>query len=97
LTRRLVDSSQNIIVKEDDCHTVHHKTVSRDEKKGSFDEKFEDRIFSHTLALDVKDAKGKEVLIPEGTVINNDILELINEYKIDEVSIRSVLTCETEG
>jgi DNA-directed RNA polymerase subunit beta' len=29
LTRRLVDSSQNIVIKEDDCHTVHHKTVQR--------------------------------------------------------------------
>jgi len=102
LTRRLVDSSQNIIVKEDDCNTVHHKMVSRDEKKGSFDEKFEDRIFSHTLALDVKDPKGgasakrKDVLIPAGTVINNDVLEMINEHNIDEVAIRSVLTCETE-
>lgn len=96
LTRRLVDSSQNIIVKEDDCKTVHYKTVSRDEKKGSFDEKFEDRIFSHTLALDVKDKKGN-VLISAGTVVNTDVLEMINEHKIDEVAIRSVLTCETEG
>ncbi len=69
--------------------------VLREDPKTGFDEKFEDRIYSHTLALDVKDAKGK-ILIEEGTVIDNDVLALINEKKVDEVAIRSVLTCETE-
>ncbi|MCH2188408.1 DNA-directed RNA polymerase subunit beta' [Candidatus Gracilibacteria bacterium] len=96
LTRRLVDSSQNIIIKEHDCGTVHYKTVTRGCKKSSFDEKFEDRIYSHTLASDVLDAKGN-ILIPEGKVIDRDTLEIINENNIDEVNIRSVLTCETEG
>ena len=42
LTRRLVDSSQNIIVREEDCKTVHHKLVLREDPKTGFDEKFED-------------------------------------------------------
>ena len=96
LTRRLVDSSQNIIVKDDDCNTVHHKTVVKGEQTGSFDEKFEDRIYSHTLASDVKDSKGK-VLVEAGTIIDTDVVALINEKKVNEVNIRSVLTCETEG
>lgn len=57
LTRRLVDSSQNIIIREEDCGTVHHKVVLREDPKTGFDEKFQDRIYSHTLALDVKDEK----------------------------------------
>ena len=96
LTRRLVDSSQNIIVKEDDCKTVHYKTVVRGCKKSSFDEKFEDRIYSHTTATPVKDTSGKEVL-PAGTVIDNDALKVITDNDVNEVNIRSVLTCETEG
>jgi DNA-directed RNA polymerase subunit beta' len=96
LTRRLVDSSQNIIIREADCGTVHHKVVLREDPKSGFDEKFEDRIYSHTLALDVKDAKGK-VIITEGTVIDTETLAIIEENKIPEVAIRSVLTCETEG
>lgn len=96
LTRRLVDSSQNIIIREEDCGTVHHKVVLREDPKTGFDEKFEDRIYSHTLALDVKDIKGK-VIITEGTVIDKDTLAIIEGNKIPEVSIRSVLTCETEG
>ena len=96
LTRRLVDSSQNIIIKEEDCNSVHYKTVTRWVQHGSFDEKFEDRIYSHTLATDVKDSSGK-VLISAGKVIDNDTLDIILENDINSVNIRSVLTCETEG
>ena len=96
LTRRLVDASQNIIVKEDDCKTVHHKTIYRSEKGGSFQESFEDKIRSYTAALDVKNAKG-DTVVPAGTLIDNDVLKVINAEKVEEVSIRSVLTCEVEG
>ena len=96
LTRRLVDSSQNIIVKEEDCHTVHYKAVHRNAKKGSFEESFEDRIYSHTLASDVKTEDGT-VLFNAGTVIDTQVVKVLNENNIDEVNIRSVLTCETEG
>jgi len=96
LTRRLVDASQNIIVKEDDCKTVHHKTIYRSEKGGSFQESFEDKIRSYTAALDVKNTKG-DTVVPAGTLIDNDVLKVINAEKVEEVSIRSVLTCEVEG
>ncbi len=94
LTRRLVDASQNVIVKEDDCGTVHYKTIKREVQTG-FNETFEEAIYSHTLATDVKDASGK-VLIEANTVISKDVIEEINEHKIDEVNLRSILTCETE-
>ncbi|MFA5917004.1 MAG: DNA-directed RNA polymerase subunit beta' [Candidatus Gracilibacteria bacterium] len=96
LTRRLVDAAQNMIVKEDDCNTIYYKTVSSLDKKGSFDASFDERIYSHTLASDVKDAKGK-VLLKTGTVIDTPTLKIINDNQINEVNIRSVLTCETEG
>ncbi|PZM81964.1 hypothetical protein DLH72_04665 [Candidatus Gracilibacteria bacterium] len=96
LTRRLVDSSQNIIVKEDDCHTIYFKTIIRGEKTGSFEEKFEDRIYSHTLANDVVSETGK-VLLKKGEIIDTKALNTLNENNINSVDIRSVLTCETEG
>lgn len=83
-------------MREDDCGTVHYKTVLREDPKSGFDESFADRIYSHSLAKDVKDETGK-VLIEEGTVIDTKVLALIEEHKIPEVAIRSVLTCETEG
>lgn len=44
----------------------------------------------------MKDAKGN-VIIEANTVISKDVIEVINENKIDEVNLRSILTCETEG
>jgi DNA-directed RNA polymerase subunit beta' len=96
LTRRLVDSSQNIIIKEDDCNTVHYKTVIRWEDSWSFSEKFEDRIYSHTIASDVKNEKGT-IIIDAGTTVDTNILKILNVNNINQINIRSVLTCETEG
>ena len=96
LTRRLVDSSQNIIIKEDDCKTVHYKTIVRKDNLWSFDDSFEDSLFSHTVAIDVKNDKW-DVIVEAGTTIETDVLKVLNENNINEVNIRSVLTCETEG
>ncbi|PIE85362.1 DNA-directed RNA polymerase subunit beta' [Candidatus Gracilibacteria bacterium] len=96
LTRRLVDAAQNIIIKEDDCKTVHYKTIVRGEKQGSFEEKFEDRIYSHTIALPIKDKDGN-ILVDAGVIIDVKVLKILNDNNINEVNIRSVLTCETEG
>lgn len=96
LTRRLVDASQNIIVKEDDCHTLYYKEVLRNDKKISFSESFEDRIYGKTIATDVKNAAWKTIL-EAGITIDTKILDIINENKIDTLNIRSVLTCDTEG
>ncbi len=96
LTRRLVDASQNIIVKEDDCHTVHYKTVRKHETEWVFNESFEDRLFSHTIATSIKDSKWN-VIIEANTIVDKEILKVIEENNIEEVNLRSVLTCETEG
>lgn len=53
LTRRLVDASQNVIVKANDCGTVHYKTIKRTVQTG-FNESFEEAIYSHTVATDLK-------------------------------------------
>lgn len=96
LTRRLVDAAQNIIVKEDDCHTVHYKEILRDDKKTSFSESFEDRIYWKTLASDLLDENGK-VLVDAWVTIDKKVLEIISKSNTPKVNIRSVLTCDTEG
>ncbi len=95
LTRRLVDSSQNIIVKEEDCATLHSKEVSRNQKKTSFSETFEDMLYSHTVAKDIKNSDG-ELVVEAWTIIDKNTLKLINKNKIEVVFIRNILTCETE-
>ncbi|MDQ7009611.1 MAG: DNA-directed RNA polymerase subunit beta' [Candidatus Gracilibacteria bacterium] len=96
LTRRLVDSSQNLIIKQNDCKSVHYKTVKSSDGEGSFSESFEDRIYSHTIATDIKNTKG-DILIEAGAVVDKTLLKLIAKENITEVNIRSVLTCESEG
>ena len=95
LTRRLVDSSQNIIIREDDCHTVHSKKIERNKNAWWFEDKFEDSIYSHTLSSDIND-KNWKLLIESGTIIDTNIIKIINSNNIDVVELRSVLTCDTE-
>lgn len=96
LTRRLVDSSQNIIVREEDCGTIYYKTIVRWEKIWGFEEKFEDRIYSHTLANDVVLPDGK-ILLKKWDTIDTKALNLLNKNEVNSVDIRSVLTCESEA
>ena len=96
LTRRLVDSSQNLIIKENDCKSVHYKTVKSTDSEWSFSESFEERVYSQTTATDVFNLEW-EVVIGAGTVIDKTILKIIAKNDIAEINIRSVLTCESEG
>ena len=95
LTRRLVDSNQDTVIREEDCgaQEVHKITRAESEIIG---EKFEIRIYGRTLAEDLKDSKGKTIS-KKNTIIEKDTIEAINEAKVDEVALRSVMTCRTEG
>ncbi len=97
LTRRLVDSSQNIIVRADDCKTVHYKEVDRNDKTGgNFSESFEDKIYGRTLATDLLDNDGKKVA-DALSVIDKPLFNKIQDLQINIVNVRSILTCEAEG
>ena len=95
LTRRLVDAAQNILVRENDCFTLQYEEFDRSESKTLFGDTFENKIYSKFTAKDVLDASGK-VLIPEATLITKEVLKDIMESTATKVSVRSVLTCETE-
>jgi DNA-directed RNA polymerase subunit beta' len=95
LTRRLVDAAQNILVREHDCGTIYSETFDRDEAKTLFGDTFENKIFGKFTAKDVLDAHGKEV-VSAGTLITKEILRIILASTAKAVSVRSVLTCETE-
>lgn len=84
------------MIKENDCKTVNYKLVEKGDKKGNFEDSFEDKIYSHCLASDVKDAKGKTI-VEAGSIIDTKVLKIIEEHAISSVKIRSVLTCETEN
>ncbi|MBI4127148.1 DNA-directed RNA polymerase subunit beta' [Candidatus Peregrinibacteria bacterium] len=93
LTRRLVDAVQDIIIKETDCGTVKTHLVTRAESD-EIGEAFEHRIFGRTVGEDLRDKNGK-VLIKKGTEIDKSILKIITEHKVNEIRVRSVMTCLT--
>ena len=95
LTRRLVDAAQNIIVKKEDCGSIHYKETVRDNYLKWLQESFDDKIFWRTLFEDIKNKKW-EILIKEDTLINKKVLKVINDNSINSLKIRSILTCEIE-
>ena len=94
LTRRLVDAAQNILIREHDCGTVHYEDIHRETSKSVFRESLEDKIFGKFLAKDIVIA-GKTIL-ENGTIIDKGALKIINDHQVESVSVRSILTCETE-
>ena len=90
LTRRLVDAAHDMLIREDDCGTKKGIIIAR---KGSRAGKFEARILGRVLAKAVK--KAGKTLIAQGEVIDEELVELIKKEKIDAVTVRSPLTCQT--
>lgn len=93
LTRRLVDASQEIIVREEDCKTNAFIMMSKDdaEMRG---EPFDQLIFGRVLAEDAKDTKGNTVL-HKNDLIDKMNLKMVMDAEVDYVKLRSPLTCET--
>lgn len=96
LTRRLVDAVQDIIIKEQDCGSKHSHLVTREEST-AIGEQFENRIYGRVLADPVIDKKTGEILIEKDREIDKEIIKIINRDSIDEVKVRSVMTCLTRG
>ena len=95
LTRRLVDAVQNLVIKEYDCESPHAHTVTREESE-EIGEKFENRIYGRTLAEDLVNLKTGEIIGKKNTEIGNPTLKEITKVGVNEVRVRSVMTCQTE-
>ncbi|QGN35028.1 DNA-directed RNA polymerase subunit beta' [Microlunatus sp. Gsoil 973] len=97
LTRRLVDVSQDVIIREEDCGTERGliKTIATDET-GTLvaDEHVETAVYARTLAVDVLDAQGN-VLLPAGVDLGDVNIKLLIDNGVSQVRVRSVLTCES--
>ena len=98
LTRRLVDVSQDIIVKEEDCG-CENGVVARafiNEKNGSVIESLRDRIVGRYTSKKVINKETKETIIDKNEYITESIADKIVAAGIEEVEIRTILTCNTE-
>ncbi len=96
LTRRLVDVSQDVIIIEEDCHTLRgiETTALMDG-----DKKLEDlapRIVGRYALNDIMHPETEEIIIPSGDYISPALAAVVEEVGIESVVIRSVLTCETK-
>ena len=96
MTRRLVDVAQDIIVREDDCGTTQGVLVSafRDEKDGIIEPLY-DRIMGRYTSKKVINPETKEMIIDKNELITEAIADKIIKAGIEEVEIRTALTCRT--
>ena len=92
LTRRLVDVSQDLVIREKDCKTKESIEVLRIDGD-AFGYNLGQRIVSRTAAEDIKD--GKKVIAKAGEIIDRETAETINKSGIQSVKLRSPITCKT--
>jgi len=95
LTRRLVDSSQDVVVKIEDCGTLRGLEISAYKKNDEIVEPLKDRISGRVSLHDVYDSDGN-IIVANGEMITDNMAKAIEEAKIESVEVRSVLTCEAK-
>ena len=95
LTRRLVDVAQDLVVIEVDCGTQDGLVKQPLVEGGDVVETLGDRVLGRTVAKDVMALGGKDVLIPAGTLIDEALVILLEEHRVDILLARSPITCAT--
>ncbi len=92
LTRRLVDVAQDVIINAEDCGTEDGIPIRRSDDVAGQD--FPTRLYGRVIARRVVDPKTGEILADRGTMITVDLARRLHESGVDEVLVRSPLTCE---
>ena len=94
LTRRLVDVAQDVVVTEVDCGTTEGLVMTPVIEGGDIIESLGDRILGRVVALDVNKPGSEEIAVPAGTMIDEQWVKRIEVLGVDEVTVRSPITCE---
>ena len=95
LTRRLVDVTQDLVVVENDCGTTDGFVMKAVVQGGDVIEALRDRILGRVTASDVVDPSSGETLVEAGTLLNEQLVDLIDHSGVDEVKVRTPITCKT--
>ena len=95
LTRRLVDVTQDLVVTEDDCGTTNGVAMKALIEGGEVIEALRERILGRTVAADAVNPESQETLYVAGTLLGEDEVDQIELLGIDEVKVRTPLTCDT--
>ena len=96
LTRRLVDVAQDVVITEQDCGTDAGLLVSAIIEGGDVVEPLGDRVLGRVVARDVFEADGKTVVVPAGTMLDEAWVEGLDNLGVDEMIVRSAITCTTK-
>ena len=97
LTRRLVDVSQQVIIREEDCGTHDGILVSEIEEHGQVIETFAERIHGRYPTEDINDPETGEILFTKDTMLRKDDAATLEKHGIQQAKIRSVLTCRARS
>src|SRR5213592_3149076 len=95
LTRRLVDVTQDLVVTEDDCATQNGVSMKALVEGGEVVEALKERILGRVLATDMQHPETQDVLFAAGTLLDEDAVDAIDNLGIDEVKVRTPLSCDT--
>ncbi|HSP01802.1 MAG TPA: DNA-directed RNA polymerase subunit beta', partial [Thioalkalivibrio sp.] len=93
LTRRLVDVSQDLVVTDRDCGTTQGIVLKPIIEGGDVVEPLRERVLGRVLAQDIEMADGS-TLLPAGTLLDEDSVDLMEVSGVDEVVVRSAISCE---
>ena len=95
LTRRLVDVTQDLVVNEHDCGTHNGSLMRAIVEGGEVIESLRDRILGRVTAEEILHPETRAVLAPAGTMLEEDQIDELEAQGVDEVKVRTALTCET--
>jgi DNA-directed RNA polymerase subunit beta' len=95
LTRRLVDVTQDLVVVENDCQTHDGSLMRAIVEGGEVIESLRDRILGRVAAEDVVHPESRAVLVAAGNMLDEDAIDEIEAVGVDEVKVRTALTCAT--
>jgi DNA-directed RNA polymerase subunit beta' len=95
LTRRLVDVTQDLVVTEQDCGTHGGYLMRAIVEGGEVIESLRDRVLGRTAADDILHPENQSLVAPAGTMLDEDMIDILELAGVDEVKVRTALTCET--
>jgi DNA-directed RNA polymerase subunit beta' len=95
LTRRLVDVAQDLVVTEIDCGTANGLSITPIVEGGDVVEGLGERVLGRVVSEDVVVAATGEVLVKSGVLIDEKLVKLLEKMGVDQVMVRSPITCET--
>ena len=95
LTRRLVDVAQDLVITEEDCGTTEGLLMSPLIEGGDVVEPLAERVLGRVVAEDVHDPSSQDLILVAGSMLDETAVALLEQHSVDNVRVRSVITCRT--